>query len=147
MSFYENDKSKAITGWKFKSRKRIIKNKVYIESGDVRGFVEKKYLDNSDETKQQITTTGEEQYKTAEETVKNKADGITATGTPVVEGQTIAVDPRVIPYGTKVIIGGHIFTAEDCGGAIQGNHIDIYVNNHAEATALGVTNADVFLVK
>ena len=286
---------------------------VYIESGDVRGFVEKKYLDNSDETKQQITTTGEEQYKTAEETVKpeenaalyytlasvkegtpsgeiresilqfasqfignpyvwggtsltdgadcsgfvqqiykqygydlprvaedqsqcgtkipvedaqpgdlifyakaghvyhvvmyagdgktieaastklgiieskvntknavwatriindnytlagggisnvnatnemygqnlgnfqityycaceiccNKADGITATGTPVVEGQTIAVDPRVIPYGTKVIIGGHIFTAEDCGGAIQGNHIDIYVNNHAEAT-------------
>ena len=299
---------------------------VYIESGDVRGFVEKKYLDNSDETKQQIMTTGEEQYKTAEETVKpeenaalyytlasvkegtpsgeiresilqfasqfignpyvwggtsltdgadcsgfvqqiykqygydlprvaedqsqcgtkipvedaqpgdlifyakeghiyhvvmyagdgktieaastklgiieskvntknavwatriindnytlagggisnvnatnemygqnlgnfqityycaceiccNKADGITATGTPVVEGQTIAVDPRVIPYGTKVIIGGHIFTAEDCGGAIQGNHIDIYVNNHAEATALGVTNADVFLVK
>lgn len=46
-----------------------------------------------------------------------------------------------------MIIGGHIFTAEDCGGAIQGNHIDIYVNNHAEATALGVTNADVFLVK
>lgn len=27
--FYENDKSKAITGWKFKSRKRIIKNNVY----------------------------------------------------------------------------------------------------------------------
>lgn len=65
----------------------------------------------------------------------------------MVEGQTIAVDPRVIPYGTKVIIGGHIFTAEDCDGAIQGNHIDIYVNNHAEAAALGVTNADVFLVK
>lgn len=77
----------------------------------------------------------------------NKADGITATGTPVVEGQTIAVDPKVIPYGTKVIIGGHVFTAEDCGGAIKGNHIDIYVNSHAEATALGVTNADVFLVK
>ena len=36
----------------------------------------------------------------------------------MVEGQTIAVDPRVIPCGTKVIIGGHIFTAEDCGGAI-----------------------------
>ena len=34
----------------------------------------KKNLDNSDEIKQQITTTGEEQYKTAEETVKNKAD-------------------------------------------------------------------------
>ena len=73
--------------------------------------------------------------------------GITATGTPVVEGQTIAVDPRVIPYGTKVIIGGHVFTAEDCGGAIKENRIDIYVNNHADALALGVTNADVYLVK
>ena len=56
----------------------------------------------------------------------------------MVEGQTIAVDPRVIPYGTKVIIGGQIFTAEDCGGAIQGNHIDIYVNNHAETTHGGL---------
>ena len=27
--------------------------------------------------------------------------------------------PSVIPYGTKVIIGGHIFTAEDCGGAVK----------------------------
>lgn len=73
--------------------------------------------------------------------------GITATGTPVVEGQTIAVDPNVIPYGTKVIIGGHVFTAEDCGGAIKENRIDIYVNNHADALALGVANADVYLVK
>ena len=38
--------------------------------------------------------------------------GITATGTPVVEGRTIAVDPSVIPYGTQVIINGHVFTAE-----------------------------------
>lgn len=36
---------------------------VYIESGNVRGFVEKKYLDNSDETKQQITTTGKNNIK------------------------------------------------------------------------------------
>ena len=73
--------------------------------------------------------------------------GITATGAPVVEGRTIAVDPRVIPYGTQVIIGGHIFTAEDCGGAIKENHIDIYVNDHATALALGVNYADVYLKK
>ncbi len=73
--------------------------------------------------------------------------GITATGAPVVEGRTIAVDPRVIPYGTQVIIGGHIFTAEDCGGAIKGNHIDIYVNDHARALALGVNYANVYLRK
>ena len=73
--------------------------------------------------------------------------GITATGTPVVEGQTIAVDPKIIPYGTKVIIGGHIFTAEDCGGAIKQNRIDIYVNDHQRANDLGVNYADVFLLK
>lgn len=73
--------------------------------------------------------------------------GITATGAPVVEGRTIAVDPSVIPYGTQVIIGGHIFTAEDCGGAIKGNRIDVYVNNHQKALELGVNYADVYLKK
>ena len=73
--------------------------------------------------------------------------GITATGAPVVEGRTIAVDPRVIPYGTQVIIGGHVFTAEDCGGAIKENRIDIYVNDHATALELGVNYADVHLKK
>lgn len=71
-------------------------------------------------------------YYCACEICCNKADGITATGTPVIEGQTIAVDPSVIPYGTRVIIGGHVFTAEDCGGAIKKNHIDVYVNSHED---------------
>ena len=43
---------------------------VYIESGDVRGFVEQKYLDFSDETKKQIEANGEDKYQTAKETVK-----------------------------------------------------------------------------
>ena len=73
--------------------------------------------------------------------------GITATGTPVVEGRTIAVDPDVIPHGTQVIINGHVFTAEDCGGAIDGNHIDIYVNDHQTALELGTGQAEVYLVK
>ena len=81
------------------------------------------------------------------ETCRAKASKVKATGTPVVEGQTIAVDPDEIPYGTKVIIDGHVFTAEDCGGAIKKNHIDVYVNSHEEALALGVTNAEVYLVK
>lgn len=73
--------------------------------------------------------------------------GVTATGTPVVEGRTIAVDPSVIPYGTQVIINGHVFTAEDCGGAVKGNHIDIYVNDHQTALELGRNQAEVYLVK
>ena len=86
-------------------------------------------------------------YYCACELCCNIETGITATGAPVVEGRTIAVDPRVIPYGTQVIIGGHVFAAEDCGGAIKEKHIDIYVNDHATALALGVNYADVYLKK
>ena len=68
----------------------------------------------------------------------------TATGTTCVEGRTIAVDPRVIPYGTRVHIDGFgDFVAEDCGGAIKGNHIDIYLEDHARCNALGVKYANV----
>ncbi|MEI3219112.1 MAG: 3D domain-containing protein [Lachnoclostridium sp.] len=42
-------------------------------------------------------------------------------------GRTIAVDASVIPYGSVVVINGHAYVAEDCGGAIKGNKIDIYV--------------------
>ena len=51
--------------------------------------------------------------------------GLTATGTVVTAGRTVAVDPSVIPYGTQMYIEGYGFrTAEDCGGAVDGKHID-----------------------
>lgn len=75
------------------------------------------------------------------------ATGITASGARVAEGETIAVDPSVIPYGTKVIINGHIFTAQDCGSGVKQNHIDIYVDDHERALALGCNYADVHLMK
>lgn len=71
--------------------------------------------------------------------------GGTSTGAIATVGRTIAVDPRVIPYGTRVIINGHVYVAEDCGGAIKGNKIDIYVANHATALANGVYYTEVFL--
>jgi 3D (Asp-Asp-Asp) domain-containing protein len=57
-------------------------------------------------------------------------DTITSTGTTPKWG-TIAVDPTVIPYGTKVYIPqfDKVFIAEDCGGAIKGNKIDIFMND------------------
>ncbi|MFR1857426.1 3D domain-containing protein [[Clostridium] innocuum] len=38
----------------------------------------------------------------------------------------MAVDPDVIPLGSKVLIDGHVYVAEDVGGAVKGNVIDIY---------------------
>ena len=71
----------------------------------------------------------------------------TATGTTCQEGRTIAVDPTVIPYGSKVHIEGFgDFIAEDCGGAIKGNRIDIYVEDHDRCNALGVQYANVTIV-
>lgn len=76
-----------------------------------------------------------------------KSDGITATGTIATQGRTIAVDPRVIPYGTEVIINGNTYVAEDCGGSINGNRIDVFFNSHSEALQFGVQYADVYIVR
>jgi len=71
-------------------------------------------------------------------------DGITSTGT-VPKWGTIAVDPSVIPYGTKVYIPmfDKIFIAEDCGGAIKGNKIDIYMNSVQESLNFGRRNIEI----
>lgn len=63
---------------------------------------------------------------------------ITATGTKPKWG-TIAVDPTVIPYGTKVYIPQFdmVFTAEDCGSAIKGNKIDIFMNDSSSVYEWG----------
>lgn len=71
------------------------------------------------------------------------AGGKTASGTTPTAGRTIATDPRVIPLGTKVIIDGHTYVAEDTGGAIKGQRIDIYFNSHSEALAWGVQHKAV----
>jgi len=76
-----------------------------------------------------------------------KSDGITASGLKVKEERTIACPPQY-PLGTKIKIKGRgIYTCEDRGGAIKGNHIDIYVKTKKEAFAFGRRNliAEVIL--
>ena len=68
-----------------------------------------------------------------------------AIGEELKEGYSIAVDPTVIPYRTEVIINGHTYKAQDCGGAIKGNRIDIYFEDHDKALEFGVQYADVFV--
>ncbi|HIV62896.1 MAG TPA: 3D domain-containing protein [Candidatus Butyricicoccus avistercoris] len=71
----------------------------------------------------------------------------TATGTKCTEGRTIAVDPKVIPLGSEVFIEGFgSFIAEDTGGAIKQNKIDIYLSDHDRCYSLGVANANVYLM-
>lgn len=73
-----------------------------------------------------------------------KTDGITATGTRVTEGRTIAVDPQVIALGSTVWIEGMPYVAEDVGGAIKDKHIDIYVADHNSALQLGRKTVEVY---
>lgn len=73
--------------------------------------------------------------------------GKTAWGGRLTPGYTIAVDPSVIDKLSTVIIDGYgVRVAEDCGGAIKGNRIDVAVSSHAEAMELGVVYKDVWLV-
>jgi 3D (Asp-Asp-Asp) domain-containing protein len=74
-----------------------------------------------------------------------KSDGVTAKGTQATAGRTIAVDPEVIPLGTEVIIDGQSYIAEDTGGAIKGNKIDIFCDSHEEAINRGRITREVFV--
>lgn len=76
-----------------------------------------------------------------------RAGARTASGTIPKAKHTIAVDTRLIPYGAKILIGDTIYTAEDCGSAVKGKHIDIYFDSHAEALQFGKQKAEVFRKK
>jgi len=73
-----------------------------------------------------------------------KSNGITASGKLATSNHTIAADSRYA-FGTKMIIMGQVYTVEDRGGAIIGNHIDVFFNTHAEALQFGTKYADVYL--
>ena len=75
--------------------------------------------------------------------------GTTASGTQVTPYQTAAVDTSVIPFGTKLYIEGIGYRiAEDRGGAVKGNKIDLAVTTHEEALNLGVDrNVKVYIVE
>lgn len=70
----------------------------------------------------------------------------TASGAIARANHTIAVDRRVIPLGTELMINGIIYKAEDVGGGVRGKHIDIFFNSHAETYSWGNPTVDVYKV-
>lgn len=80
------------------------------------------------------------------------AYGITASGTRATPYRTVAVDPSVIPLGADVLVdygdgaGLRRYRAEDTGGTIKGNRIDLCVGSHDEALRLGRRTATVYWV-
>lgn len=74
---------------------------------------------------------------------------MTSTGVRPRAGRTLAVDPNVIPYGTRVYIPslGGVYVAEDCGGAIKGNKLDIFMSSSSQCQAWGRRNIEIYLLK
>ncbi|MGL5438025.1 MAG: 3D domain-containing protein [Lachnospiraceae bacterium] len=132
----------------------------------IEGWVDDKKISNT-----QTITKGQITEKT-EETVADASDGTgtslgtfrttaycpcyqcsegwgrqTSTGATAKSNHTIAVDPNVIPYGTKVMINGVVYTAEDRGGGVKGQHIDIFYDTHSQTKQHGTRTAEVFLVQ
>ncbi|WP_097034264.1 3D domain-containing protein [Clostridium tertium] len=78
-------------------------------------------------------------------------NGFTATGLKPVRDpnglSTIAVDPSVIPLGSKVHVEGYGYAiASDTGGAIKGNKIDLYMNSEAECLSFGRRTVTVTII-
>ena len=75
-------------------------------------------------------------------------DTITSTGTVPKVGHTIAVDPNVIPYGSRVYIPefNKVFIAEDCGSAIKGNRIDIFMENYSTCMEYGFKTITIYVL-
>lgn len=78
-------------------------------------------------------------------------------GNPLELG-TIAVDPSVIPLGTKVLVTGHshdnlpdqafVATATDIGGAIKGNKIDIFIPGSKSSVAkFGIQDVKLYIIE
>ena len=60
---------------------------------------------------------------------------------------TVAIDPTVIAYGSKLYIPGYGYAiAADCGGAIKGNRIDLFMLSEAECFTFGRRSVTVYLV-
>lgn len=131
---------------KFLSGQAVRKESMYFQMRDSYVILKEKYQTYLDLQPKHIGEFEITYYCPCTKCCGPDAVGITYSGTIAEQGRTVAVDPNVIPLGSTIIIDGHAFTAEDTGGAIKGNIIDIFVNSHEYALELGRHKADVWIV-
>lgn len=120
-----------------------------VSINDAVGYVYKEYITNNDKVIDVFNINEDEIVSLDVKATAYAGDTITSTGTVPTVGTTIAVDPTVIPYGTKVYIPefDNVFIAEDCGSAIKGNRIDIFMENETKCNEWGVKNITIYVLK
>ena len=85
-------------------------------------------------------------YESCGKSPDHPAYGITSTGKKVKDGY-VAVDPEVIPYGTRMYIDGYgVVQAEDTGGDINGNRLDIYMSSKDDCIKWGIQDRKVYII-
>lgn len=124
--------------------------------GETQGWCYSSYFASNKEETEQVQYIGGGTYiGTFDTTAYCEAENglTTSTGATATVGTTIAVDPRVIPYGTRVRMVRRdtgedlgIRIAQDCGGAIKGNRIDIFLGSMGECNAWGHRMIDVYRI-
>lgn len=119
--------------------KKGTKNFIVTSRGEVRRF--RKSL-------QMVASAYTAGYESTGKSPGDAGYGKTAMGTTVRSG-VVAVDPRVIPLGTKLYIESMdmIAIAEDTGGAIKGNKIDIYISELSKARKFGRRTIKVYVLE
>ena len=86
---------------------------------------------------------GEPVYNYCKMKGKPKKVGVTSSGAVAAKG-TVAADPAVYPFGTRIWIPGYgLGIVQDIGGSIKGAHIDIWFPSHEEASAWGACKLKV----
>lgn len=99
-----------------------------------------------------LTYTHVDTYKATSYNRTEVGGQVTSTGTKTRVG-VVAVDPRLIPYGTRMFIvtkdGKYVYgvgTAEDCGGDIKNKRLDLFYETDAESRAFGVRDCWVYFL-
>lgn len=122
-------------------------SKTALEPEPAKATVEESQPEANDESKNKTNPKEITVKATAYTASCEGCSGITATGVNIKdhpEERVIAVDPKVIPLGSKVYVEGFgEATAADTGGAIKGNRIDVFIPSEQEAEEFGVQHLKV----